>query len=351
MKITNEFVVALLLIQLAIFAIHGMAYFHPADQLTSSATAVVQLNVEEEPGPEPPPEEPPGGGGGGPPGCVPDLVCSEWGPEPCPVSGIQARLCTDANGCQEPFTETRECEPEPRLRPTLNLTKTVPVITPDRPERVDFTEIDTAIYMLVVSVDGTVTNVSLTVARVFEKPPGIPDLPDIVKAVYVYEIIEMDFIPNSTGILFKVAREWLGSNSIRNAEMTIFRFDEGEWAWEQLTSGPEFQDERFVHYTAETDDTSLFAIAAIELPEDLVCDSFERRCEGLTVQECAADGMGWTDMEECGYACQDGRCVPAPAFPAEIVPIGGGLLLLLLFLLLLRRRKRKKRPAKRRLRR
>jgi hypothetical protein len=64
-----------------------------------------------------------GGGGGGsgggssagyirPKGCVPDILCTDWSPTPCPVEGIQYQTCEDINGCEDPVIYSRECVPD-----------------------------------------------------------------------------------------------------------------------------------------------------------------------------------------------------------------------------------------------
>ncbi len=70
------------------------------------------------------------GGGGG--ACTYDWVCSEWYPEPCPLDGIQKRVCVNRGTCtgtKEMPVTNRTCIPEviPPAEPLFDLFVKVPV--------------------------------------------------------------------------------------------------------------------------------------------------------------------------------------------------------------------------------
>ncbi len=73
-----------------------------------------------------------GGGGGGAVACTYDWVCSEWYPEPCPLDGIQKRVCVNRGTCtgaeKMPVTN-RTCIPQiiPPSEPLFDLFVKVPV--------------------------------------------------------------------------------------------------------------------------------------------------------------------------------------------------------------------------------
>ena len=120
-----------------------------------------------------------------------------------------------------------------------------------------------------LGVTHVVFSVTETVQDVWVKVEKIDALPSSVLTFTrpVYKHVEMSWnVPetkaNDVTITFKVAKEWLTSNSLASDHVALHRYST---AWTELPTNVEREDESFVYYTAITPGFSYFAIGGKEI--------------------------------------------------------------------------------------
>ncbi len=79
------------------------------------------------------------------------------------------------------------------------------------------------------------------------------------------------------------------------------------------------------------------------LAQEGVCEPFDFRCIGKTVQQCNTLGTQWVDMQNCSTGCSGGRCDPELRVRWELL-IGGLAALTVIFALVRVLWKRRKSP-------
>ena len=112
---------------------------------------------------------------------------------------------------------------------------------------------------LTITFKKNVSGVKITAKEFIEKPAGVPDAPGIVFKYQEYTIenvsaedIEKAMIP------FDVPKSWIASENIDPVTIKLNRYYEG--AWNPLPTEKIGEDDENIHYSAEAEGLSIFAI-------------------------------------------------------------------------------------------
>jgi len=295
-----------------------------------------------------------------PTSCTPHWDCTDW--YQC-VNGTQWRECFDWNRCgldQSKPNETRQCqvyndttlteplvndteptdvegqEPDitvvmPEINETNgtgNQTADIPVVIANitrrhirinttRPRRVDIESPNISINTIQINVKRNVTNVSIDVARISDKPPEIVPIPNITDMEYQpYQYLnishenitdqDIDFVT----ISFDMNKSWIFENNINKSDVHLARYYIiGQWT--KLPTNLVYETRDSVYYEAMSPGLSMFTIMAgtVLSATNRTCVPFDLRCDGNMLQECDNDGMEWVDVQVCEYMCSGTKCV------------------------------------------
>ncbi|CAD6491522.1 MAG: Cohesin domain protein [Candidatus Argoarchaeum ethanivorans] len=113
---------------------------------------------------------------------------------------------------------------------------------------------------LKITFKKNVSEVKITVKELVEKPADIPDAPGIVFRYLEYHIenVSAEDIEKAT-IPFDMPKSWIVSENIDPATIRLNRYYEG--VWNPLRTEKVGEDTDYIHYSAETEGLSIFAIS------------------------------------------------------------------------------------------
>ena len=119
---------------------------------------------------------------------------------------------------------------------------------------------------LEITFKNNLPGVKITAKELVEKPADVPDAPGIVFKYLEYNIenAEPEDIERVT-IPFDVPKSWIASQNIEPATTKLNRYYNG--VWNPLPTEKVGEDVDNIHYSAETEGLSLFAITGEKKPE------------------------------------------------------------------------------------
>jgi len=155
--------------------------------------------------------------------------------------------------------ETTEELPE-IIHITENLELVVGVATSEK--LISFELENSKISEMGISLNEDYENVRITLEKLKEKPPDLPEPPGQVWAYYQIDVNVPEFGIENATINFWVLREWLSAQGVNEESVALLRYHAGEW--EPLPSEKMGEDSTYVYYSAESSGFSVFAIVGKE---------------------------------------------------------------------------------------
>jgi PGF-pre-PGF domain-containing protein len=253
--------------------------------------------------------------------CGESWTCGTWAT--CSGS-VQARTCTDANGCGTVVD-----------RPIISQSCTDAVVSSgggggsvsdagfvigikesqifdviigvDESAIIEIEKKEIKVNEIIIEVDETVeVEVSVEVVTATDPVESSFGLP----AGTPYQTVSMEISGfenanlSSVNIDFEVEKNWIEEQNGTTDKIALFRKKDGETEWNKLNTVFVSEDADYYYFTAFTPGFSEFSIFL----SDLNCVSGERTCVDNKVQVCS-ENIGWEIVEECELGCYEKECV------------------------------------------
>lgn len=172
--------------------------------------------------------------------------------------------CDDDNsggGGGNPTTTTKKVT-------TVKKSESWQEVTAGSSETMDGFSDEIAIEEILISVDEDAEDVKITVTKYDDTPSGVDE-----KSGEVYQYVEIDADNledklSEAVVLFRVEREWASDNNLANDSIRVYKFNEENDEWNELTTMLTESDTVNYYYEVILEDFSYFAISAKSVTED-----------------------------------------------------------------------------------
>jgi len=148
--------------------------------------------------------------------------------------------------------------------PTVSKTTTISTISPGVPKVITSIDSSTNVKEITIEVSSTANNVKIDVNKYSSKPSGV-----LVAKSGSYKYIQVN-TQNLANKLSKatmkiyVDKSWVSSLNIDKEDVALFKYDEANEKWNELTTSYNSEDSNYYYYSVEVTSFSYFSIAPKE---------------------------------------------------------------------------------------
>ena len=212
--------------------------------------------------------------------CVGAVVeCDSVGQACCAGSTCNESLVCDGGTCMDATVSI------PTTHYQLDTHSFDAPIDPGSPVEFPVSNIDIPFQSVNFTVSDTVQNLNLTITSQSKLPSGIPEGPGVVPSsngyVNITSNLDPDYFDNgnvsSVNVTFRVERSFVSDNGVSPDEISLFRYDGGEWIELDTVHLPDLdvlKNDNY-HYYEVTGTDDLLGVFAIALSQYISCAHIE----------------------------------------------------------------------------